>query len=426
VPTASKYSRTTLALLPLAIAAALTGCRRSGFPDVPSGYHEYAYVTNGTSNTVTVLDLVALRPDRTLRVGENPTGIAVNPKRNEIYVVNTKSGTLSVIDATTNNVVSTIGVHHQPYFISVDAQGGRAYVANSGSNSVSVIDLDQRREIAVAGTGEQPGIAKIAPDMRSLVVSNRGSGSVSVYSVSPYISTYRGANQGSPDAPGSAAPAHPNEQGGPALRFRTAFSGCSGATDVVILPDSSKAFIACSGAHQVMAISLSAAPDSWAAKQNPNALTDHLLTVLDVGQLPVQLAMKPDGGEIFSSNFSDDSVSEINTWTNEVVATYKIGSKPTHGIVSKDGSTLWVANFGADLVSIYSIDDGQLVTTIHTGSSPDSLAFSTDEHILLAADAHSGDISVIRTQGRQGAALFTMLPAGGSPNAIAVKSYTVR
>ncbi|HEY8996511.1 MAG TPA: hypothetical protein VIM60_01355, partial [Edaphobacter sp.] len=91
---------------------------------MPAGYHEYAYVTNGASNTVTVLDLVALRPDRTLRVGDQPTGIAVNPRRNEVYVVNTKSRTVTVIDATSNNVVSTIGVHHQPYFVSVDAQGG--------------------------------------------------------------------------------------------------------------------------------------------------------------------------------------------------------------------------------------------------------------------------------------------------------------
>ncbi|MDE1177349.1 MAG: YncE family protein [Edaphobacter sp.] len=414
------------ALLPFALLPVFTGCRRNGFPDVPAGYHEYAYVTNGASNTVTVLDLVALRPDRTLRVGDQPTGIAVNPRRNEVYAVNTRSGSVTVIDATTNSVAATIGVHRQPYFITVDAQGGRAYVANSGSNSVSVIDLDARREIAVVGTGEQPGMARIAPDMRSLVVSNRRSGSVSVYSVAPYISTYRGPGGGSPEAPAPTAPARPTESEGPALKFRAAFPGCPGATDVQILPDSSKAFVACSSGHQVMAISLSQSPDSWAAKQNPNALTDHLLTMLDVGNTPVHLAMKPDGGEIFTSNFSDDSISELSTWTNEVGGTYTIGSKPTHGIVSHDNSTLWVANFGADLVSIYSIDDGRLVTTIHTGSAPDALAFSADEHLLLVADAHSGDVSVIRTQGRQGAALFTMLPAGGSPNDIAVKSYTVR
>ncbi|MBS1801376.1 MAG: YncE family protein [Acidobacteria bacterium] len=409
------------------MVALLSGCRRSGFPDVPAGYREFAYITNGTSNTVTVLDLVQLRLDRTLRVGDEPSGIAANPRRNEVYAVNTKSGTVTVIDASNNSVVSTIGVHRLPYAISVDAQGGRAYVANSGSNSVSVIDLDRRREIAAAGTGEQPGLARISPDMRSLVVSNRGSGSVSVYDVEPYTTTYIApGGQGSPEAPLPApAPHHESTTASP-LRFRAAFPGCPGATDIAILPDSSKAFVACSGGHQVMAISLAAEPSSWAARQSANALKDHLLTMLDVGATPVHLAMKPDGGEIFVSNFGDDSISEISTWTNEVGGTYTIGSKPTHGIVSHDNSTLWVSDFGSDLVSVYSIDDGQLVTTIHTGSAPDALAFSADEHVLLAADAHSGDVAVIRTQGRQGAALFTILPAGGSPNAIAVKSYTVR
>src|SRR4029077_11511194 len=85
-----------LALLLLALLP-LSGCPRPGFPDVPAGYREFAYVTNGASNTVSVLDLVHLRPDRTLRVGDNPTGISVNPQRNEVYAVNTQSGTITVI-----------------------------------------------------------------------------------------------------------------------------------------------------------------------------------------------------------------------------------------------------------------------------------------------------------------------------------------
>jgi len=162
------------------------GCHRDSFPDVPAGYREFAYVTNGASNTVSVLDLVYLRQDRTLQVGDQPTGITANPKRNEVYVVNTKSGSISVVDTSSNSVVATIPVHRLPYFVDVDASGHRAYVANSGSNSVSVIDLDARREIAVAGAGEQPGLARISPDMRTLVVTNRAGGSVSVYGVEPY------------------------------------------------------------------------------------------------------------------------------------------------------------------------------------------------------------------------------------------------
>jgi YVTN family beta-propeller protein len=379
----------------------LSGCRRSGFPDVPDGYKEFAYVSNGGSNTVTVLDLVYLRQDRTLQVGTNPTSLAVNPVRNEIYVVNTQSGTVSVIDGEANRIAATIQVHRQPASIAIDPTGHRAYVANSGSNTVSVLDLDRRREVAVAGTGEQPGVVRISPDGRSLVVANRGSDSVSVYDVSPY------------DAAAKS---------GSTPRLRAAFPGCPGAGDAVILPDSLKVFVACSGGHQVVAIGLAAAPGSWAAKQNQSLVSDHLLALLDVGKTPVHLAMKPDGGEIFVSNFGSDSISEISTWTNEVGGTYTIGSRPVMGVVSGDNGRLWVANSGADSIALYSIDDGRLALSVRTGAAPDALAFSEDEHLLLAADAHSGDVAVIRTEGKAGPSMFTILPTGVGPNAIVVKA----
>ena len=416
-----KRFRLAASALPFLLLAN-AGCHRGRFPDVPAGYREFAYVSNGSSNTVSVLDLVSLHLDRTLQVGAQPTGLAVNPKRNEVYVVNAGTpagnGSVSVIDTDTNQVVATIPVHKLPYFIDVDAAGRRAYVANSGSNTVSVIDLDSRREVGVVGTGEQPGLARISPDMRSLVVTNRGSGSVSIYAVTPY------PVEAKPILPGM--PVKPKPAGKePLPHLRAAFSGCPGATDAVILPysTSTKAFIACSGGHQVMAVSLAVAPDSWDAKQNPSLLADHMLALLDVGETPVQLALKHDGGEIFCSNFGSGTFSEIDTQTNEVGGTYPIGSKPVFGIVDAGNGTLWVSSFGSDSVNLWSIDDALNAGSVPTGHAPDALAFSADQHLLLAADAQSGDVSIIRTVDRSGGpALFTILPAGGSPNAIAVKA----
>jgi YVTN family beta-propeller protein len=404
----------SLAASSFLLLLATLGCHHNQFPDVPEGYREFAYISNGKSNTVTVLDLVYLRQDRTLQVGTQPSALAVNPARNEVYVVNTLSGSVSVIDADSNRVVATIPVHRLPRAIAVDATGHRAYVANSGSNTVSILDLDRRREIGVAGTGEQPGFLRISPDGRTLVVTNGLSGSVSLFNIAP----------SEPTTPQN--PTNPTPRPAPPLHLRAAFPNCPGATDAVILPDSSKAFIACSDGHQVMAIGLAAAPGSWDAKQNPSLTTDRMLTLLDVGATPIHLAMKPDGGEVFVSNFDSDSVSEIETPMNEVGTTFPIGSKPAYGIVSGDNSTLWVSNFAADSISIYSIDDGRLVGSVHTGAAPEVLAFSADEHLLLATDAHSGDVAVIRTQGNQGPALFTILPAGGSPNAIVVKAIKQR
>lgn len=415
-----RICRATVASTLSVLLVAGLGCHRGRFPDVPAGYREYAYVSNGSSNTVSVLDLVNVRPDRTLQVGIDPSGMAVNPKKDEVYVVNAGTpsghGSVSVIDTKTNQVVATIPVQRLPYFIDVDPEGRRAYVANSGSNSVSVIDLDSRREIGVIGAGEQPGVVRISPDMRSLVVTNRGSGSVSIYDVTPYPAEAR------PILPGLPAKQKPAEKL-PLPHLRAVFSGCPGATDAVILPYSTKAFVACSGGHQVMAISLAAPPDSWAAKQNPSLLKDQMLTLMDVGETPIHLALKPDGGEVFCINFGSGSFSEIDTETEEVGGTYPIGNKPDFGLIDAGNSTLWVSNFGSDSVNLWSIDDSMNLGGVPTGHAPDALAFSADEHLLLAADARSGDVSLIRTVDRSGLpALFSILPAGGSPNDIVVKA----
>jgi YVTN family beta-propeller protein len=377
----------------LLLCALLTSCRHHDFPQYPSDYREFAYVTNGGSNTVTVLDVVNLRRDRELAVGKDPTGVAISRTRNEVYVVNSTDGTVSVIDAQKNAVVATIPVHKKPYFIDVSQDGHRAYIANSGSNNVSVLDLDNRKSVAVVGVGEAPGVARISPDSQTLLVTNRLGGSVTLID-------------------------------GETLRVRSVFPNCPGATDAVILPDSSKGFIACSGGHQVMVLAL--------AQQKPQTeaeKSDHLLDFLDVGQSPVNLAMKPDGGEIFVSNFDSNSISEIATGNNEVGGASLIGTHPSRGIVSPDNTTLWVSNFSANTIGVYSIDDGLRINAIQVGDGPDALAFSSAGNLLFVANSRSGDISVIRTtsyspQGvRKIGTLFTMLPAAQQPNAIAVKAF---
>jgi YVTN family beta-propeller protein len=379
-------SMTTDGAKRLALAAALTSvlllasCRSHDFPSYSARYREYAYVSNSGANTVNVLDLVNIRLDRVIQVGQHPTGLAVSSTRNEIYVVNTGSGTVSVIDAEKNEVAATIPVHRDPYFISVDAEGKRGYVANSGSNTVSVLDLEKRSVLATVGVGEQPGLARVSPDGSAIAVSNRRGNSVSI--IDPI-----------------------------ALKVRSVWEGCPGATDVAILPDSSKAFIACSAGHQVMVVGLAR-----------GGQPDRLIAFLDVGKTPVHLAMKPDGGEIFVSNFDSNTISEIATGSNEVGGTYLVGIHPSHGIVSADNSLLYVSNFGADTIAVYGIDDGRLVGSMHTGHQPDALAFSAAGHLLLAVDSGAGDLALLRTKLQ---AMFTLLPTGDKPSDVVVKAFEV-
>ncbi len=401
-PSASRPAQ--LRALPLlAVLLAPTGCHRNRFPQYAKDYREFAYVSDGVAGTVTVLDLVNLRQERILQVGAQPTGLAANPdpKRNEIYAVNAGSDSVSIINAETNQVAATVSVHRKPFFLSVSPDGRRAYVANSGSNSVSVLDLDKRREIAAVAAGEGPGLARISPDNRTLVVSNRVAGSVSVYSV----------NATSTNQP---------------LQFREAYPNCPGATDIAILPDSTKAFIACSAAHAIMAIWLGVPAGTWRGKQDAGLRQDHLLTLLDVGKTPTHLTVKPDGGELFSTNFGANSLSQMSAWTNEVEGTYTGFMGPSRAVISRDNSSLWVSDFGADSATLYSVDDGRIEGSVRTGSHPDALAFSADEHLLLVANSGSANVAVIRTDSTGGPTLFTVLPAGPQPNDIVIKAFHQR
>jgi len=368
----------------------LTGCRPHDFPQYDPTYREYAYVTNGGSGTVSVYDVVNVRVDREIPVGQNPAAVAANPAHDEVYVVNsgtpTGQGSVSVINAKNNSVAATIPVHKLPVAIALDPDGNLAYIVNSGSNSISVLDMKAHREVAQIGVGEDPVAARVSPDGKTLIVANRKGNSISIIDTT-------------------------------SRKVRTVVDGCPGASDVVILPDSSKTFAACSGGHQVMAIQLAheARPDGRAAT------TDRLESLLDVGRAPVQLALKPDGGEVFVSNSLSNSISEIYADRDDVAGAYLMGADPVRGLVSADNSFLYVANLHSEEVTVYSIEDGRRDGIgIHVGDGPSALAFSTAGHLLFVVDARSGDVAVVRTLNRQ---MFTMLPAGRGPNAIAVMSF---
>jgi YVTN family beta-propeller protein len=158
------------------------------------------------------------------------------------------------------------------------------------------------------------------------------------------------------------------------------------------------------------------------ALANP-AQSDRLETLLDVGRAPVDLALKPDGGEVFASNSLSNSVSEIYNTNDEVGDTYMIGANPVCGLVSRDNALLYVANLRSREVTVYSIDDGKrLSPSIHVGDGPAALAFSAAGHLLFVADSRSGDVAVVRTKS---SSLFTLIPVGVSPNAIADKAFTL-
>jgi YVTN family beta-propeller protein len=80
------------------------------------------------------------------------------------YVANGSSNTVSVIDTATNTVTATVAVGAAPFAVAVTPDGTHAYVANSASNNVSVIATATNTVTATVAVGSGPiGVGIIPP-----------------------------------------------------------------------------------------------------------------------------------------------------------------------------------------------------------------------------------------------------------------------
>ena len=205
------------------------------------------------------------------------------------------------------------------------------------------------------------------------------------------------------------------------LRVRETLPVCQHPEDIAILPDSRKAFVACSGSSQVASIALAGA-------KNAGPSGDRVLALLDVGRTPVSLALKPDGGELIVCDFDSDSISIVETGNDEVSSSALVGQHPTHALVTRDNSRLYASNFGSNSVAVYDIDAGRRIATVAAGSRPDGMALSQDQNYLLVLDTQAGDVTVIQKRNPHKLepteySLMTMIPVGMQPNGIVVKAF---
>ena len=145
----------------------------------------FAYVTNNggpiNSGNVSKINL-ATDTVSTITVGSGPTGVAINPSGTFAYVANNMSGTVSKIDLSTDLVVATISVETYPYGVAINADGTYAYVTTSNSNgsgSVLKVDLATNSVVATISVGEIPRSIVINPAGTFAYVANNMSSTVS-------------------------------------------------------------------------------------------------------------------------------------------------------------------------------------------------------------------------------------------------------
>jgi YVTN family beta-propeller protein len=130
------------------------------------------YVTNATSDSVTVFNICANRPIGSIALGNGqaPDGIAVLTATNTIYVANTAANSVAVIDGQTLTVGPRIATGPRPARVAVNPDTNQVYVTSRGNvpatpGTVTVIDATTQsvlRAIALSAVdpaAEPSGVA---------------------------------------------------------------------------------------------------------------------------------------------------------------------------------------------------------------------------------------------------------------------------
>ena len=133
---------------------------------------KFAYVSNHTADSVSVIDAAARKVVKEIAVGRAPAGVAVSPDGKWLYVANNQSQSVSVVDTEKGEAVAEIKCGYEPLGVCLSPDGQRLYVANHISSDVSVVDTAQRKEIARVPVVRMPTFLAVTPDGKRLLVNN--------------------------------------------------------------------------------------------------------------------------------------------------------------------------------------------------------------------------------------------------------------
>ncbi len=138
-----------------------------------------AYVSNWSSNTVSVIDLKTGATLEHVIVGKNPEGIAVAPDGKRVYVGVSDEDTIGVID-TRSLAVShfdlrateqdPVGI--SPTDVRLSPDGNRLYIIAASENAVIVLDPATGERIGAIPTALYPTEIEPSPDGKRLYVVN--------------------------------------------------------------------------------------------------------------------------------------------------------------------------------------------------------------------------------------------------------------
>jgi len=135
---------------------------------------------NAGSNTVSLIDPLAMTEIARVQVGEQPISLLQDRNTARFYVFNARSSSISVVDPAQRKVVATVQTENSPLRGQLDRAGTRLYVASSQASYLTVYSVPALSVLQRVYVGVGTTALKVDPDTDFLYVAT-SDGRVSVF-----------------------------------------------------------------------------------------------------------------------------------------------------------------------------------------------------------------------------------------------------
>ena len=298
----------------------------------------FLYVTNSTSNTVSVVDVSTLSVIREIPVGREPFGLAFSPDGRRAFVANAQSSEVSVIDATRHRLIQSIGIPSElPVWVAVAPDGTYVYVTNERSDDITVIASASNRVVGRIPVGKGPAGIAISPDSRYAYVANEGSNNVSLIDLQREVVV-------------NTIPVGRVPQG------------------LALSPDGAWVYVANFGGNSVSAVA---------------AARNEVAAEIAVGEGPVGLAVSPNGRFVYAGNFKAGSLSIVDTALRREIATVPTGAETFGVAVSQNGSQVYVVSGKERQVVVVDAQSRLVRQRASLGGGPFKLAVAPEQPLAF-------------------------------------------
>ena len=289
----------------------------------------------------------------TIRVGDEPEGVAVSPDGRTVYVANQNSRILSVVDAATRRV-TPVRLRNTPRFVTTSRDGSLVFVSmyekDMSGSGLAVVDAARRKVVRYLSTGVQPFTLAVGPDDRVWVpIHSRGR--LEIFSAGGHHMDAR-----------VTVPANPH-----AVAFSASLR---------------RAYTANHESNAVAVIDMR---------------TDRLVKSVPVSKSPHSVAVSPDGRTVLVAGYEADTADLIDAATLRRTGPFRVGDMPQSVAFAADGRHGYVVNEGDDTVSVVDARTGKVTSTVRVGGSPRTIAISPDGRRAYVTNGHDDTVSVLRT-----------------------------